>query len=120
MTPWSTDSARAFLLISVAAVDGSFADEELESIRPLLVLAGLSDDRALAAMRDALVRYRESLDGGGLEGALLASAHHLKEQLPRQELTAFMERLVDTAVADSQVRRSEHEYLRMLGEIWGI
>jgi uncharacterized tellurite resistance protein B-like protein len=120
MNPWSIDSARAFLLISVAAVDGSFADAELESIRPSLVRAGLSDDRAIAAMGEALRRYRDSIQGDRLEGALLSSAQHLKQELPRPELTAFMDRLLDTAFADAEVRRNEHAYLRMLKEIWEI
>jgi hypothetical protein len=120
MTPWSVDSARAFLLISVAAVDGSFSDEELESIRPSLVRVGLSGDRAVAAMEEALRRYRDSIHGDSLEAALLSSARHLKQALPRPELSAFMERLVDTAFADAEVRRKEHAYLELLREIWEI
>lgn len=120
MTAWSTDAARAFLLISVAAVDGSFADEELESIRPSLMRAGLTDEAALTAMGEALLHYRESMEADGLEGALLSSARHLKQELPRGELTAFMDRLIDTALADSKVRRHEHAYLKMLEEIWEL
>lgn len=59
MTGWSTDGARAFLLISVAAVDGSFGDEEIESLAPSLRRSGLSDAAADTAMGEALLQIND-------------------------------------------------------------
>jgi hypothetical protein len=120
MTGWSTDGAKAFLLISVAAVDGSFADEEIESLAPSLRLGGLDDAAADTAMGEALLHYRRSLESDGLEGALLACALQLKTELSRPDLESFMARLEDTALADAHVKTNEHAYLRMIRRIWEL
>lgn len=116
----SINAAKAFMVLAVAAVDGSFAAEEIGAIKPTLLRAGLSDEDADAALREALQLYRETLDGVGLEDALLKCAGRLKHALPVEDRRAFMTHLVDAALADERFQRNEHAFLKTLGAAWEL
>ncbi len=116
----SINTAKAFLLIAVAAVDGSFAEEEMDAIKPALMHSGLRDAEADTALREALHLYRESLGGTRLEDALLDCAARLKDTLAVADRRAFMTSLVDAALADDRFQHNEHAFLKTLGTAWEL
>lgn len=117
---WSTSAAQAFLVIAMAAVDGSFDVQEIDAIRPTLIRLGMSDEDAVAATRAALEHYRITLEEDTLEDALVGCAMQLKEELSKEDLRSLMTSLAATALADAEVHGGEHAFLRTIGTIWGL
>ncbi|HSL24113.1 MAG TPA: TerB family tellurite resistance protein [Vicinamibacterales bacterium] len=117
---WSADAAKAFLVIAVTAVDGSFGVDEIDAIKPTLGSAGLSAAAADEALRQALSRYRECLAGNTLEGALRACAAELKAALGPADRRAFLTHLVSAALADDRFERTELAFLESLGAVWEL
>jgi uncharacterized tellurite resistance protein B-like protein len=117
---WSINTAKAFMLLAVVAVDGSFAAEEIGTIKPTLMRAGLSDQEAVTALEEALQLYRETLGGDRLEDALLTCVRRLKDSLAVGDRRAFMTHLVDAALADDRFQQNEHAFLKTLGAAWDL